>query len=86
MHVTVGDVNFYDGLECLYVKNKSRASTARELPNTLFLLVKTWLLTSCDTDFYAINYVNHFWFSVSYCMVCAYVREDNHPYIHTTIQ
>ena len=38
MHVTVGDVNFYDGLECLYVKNKSRASTARELPNIVRIM------------------------------------------------
>ena len=32
IHVTVDDVNFCDGLECVYVKYKSRASTARELP------------------------------------------------------
>ena len=31
MHVTVDGVNFCDGLECVYVKYKSRASTAREL-------------------------------------------------------
>ena len=31
--VTVDDVNFCDGLECVYVKYKSRASTARELPD-----------------------------------------------------
>ena len=32
-HVSVDDVNFCDGLECVHVKYKSRASTARELPN-----------------------------------------------------
>ena len=31
MHVTVDDVHFCDGLECVYVKYKSRA--ARELPD-----------------------------------------------------
>ena len=30
---TNDDVNFCDGLECVYVKYKSRASTARELPD-----------------------------------------------------
>ena len=33
MYVTVDDVNFGDGLECVYVKYISRASTARELPD-----------------------------------------------------
>ena len=33
MRVTVDDVNFCDGLECVYVKYKIRASTACELPN-----------------------------------------------------
>ena len=33
MHVTVDGVNFCDGLECVYVKYKIRASTARELPD-----------------------------------------------------
>ena len=33
MHVTVNEVNFCDGLECGYVKYKSRASTTRELPD-----------------------------------------------------
>ena len=33
MHVTVDDVNFCDGLECVYVKYKSRASIARDLPD-----------------------------------------------------
>ena len=32
MHITVDDVNFYYSVECVYVKYKSRASTARELP------------------------------------------------------
>ena len=31
MHVTIDDVNFCDGLDCVYVK--TRASTARELPD-----------------------------------------------------
>ena len=33
MHVTLNDVNLCDGLECVYVMDKSRASTARELPD-----------------------------------------------------
>ena len=33
MHVTVDDVNFCDGLECVYVKYKRSASTTRELPD-----------------------------------------------------
>ena len=33
MHVIADDVNFCDGLECVYVKSKSRASTARKLPD-----------------------------------------------------
>ena len=33
MHVIVDDVNFGDSLECVYVKCKSRASTASELPD-----------------------------------------------------
>ena len=33
MYVTVDDVNICDGLECLFVKYKSRASTAGELPD-----------------------------------------------------
>ena len=33
MHVTVDEVNVRDGLECVYVKYKSRASTACELPD-----------------------------------------------------
>ena len=33
MHVTVDDVNFYDGLECIYVKYKSCASIVCELPD-----------------------------------------------------
>ena len=33
MQVTVNDVNFYDSLECVYVKNKSGALTTRELPD-----------------------------------------------------
>ena len=33
MHVTVDDVNFCDGLECIYVKYKCHAWTAHELPD-----------------------------------------------------
>ena len=33
IHATVDDVNFCDGLECVYVKYKCRASRARELPD-----------------------------------------------------
>ena len=33
MHVVVDDVNYCDGLEWAYVKYKSRASTARKLPD-----------------------------------------------------
>ena len=33
MHVTVDDVNFCDGLECVYVEYKSPESTVRELPD-----------------------------------------------------
>ena len=33
MYVTVDDVYFCDGIECVYVKYKRRASTARELPD-----------------------------------------------------
>ena len=32
MHVTVDGVNFYDGPVSVYVKSKSHALTARELP------------------------------------------------------
>ena len=33
MHVSVDDVNFCDGLGCVYVKYQSCASTVRELPD-----------------------------------------------------
>ena len=33
MHVTADDVNFCDGQEGVYVKYKSRVSTAHELPD-----------------------------------------------------
>ena len=48
MHVSVDDVNFCYGLECVYVKYKSCASTACELIPE-FLLVETWLLIVYDT-------------------------------------
>ena len=55
MNVTVDDVNFCDGLEYVYVKYKSRASTARGLPILIhgIMPVKTWLLhvIACDTVF-----------------------------------
>ena len=56
MHATVDDVNFCDGLECVYV-NYSHASTAHKLPVRLIhgsLPVKTWLLIAYDTAFCAI--------------------------------
>ena len=53
MHVTVDDVTVCGGLECDYLKYKSRASTPRELIHG-FLLVKTWLLIASNTAFYAI--------------------------------
>ena len=34
MHVTVDDVNFDDDLDCVYVKYRSCASTARELTDS----------------------------------------------------
>ena len=47
MHVTVDDVNFWDGLKCVYVRYKSCASThVNRLIITLFLPVKTLLLNS----------------------------------------
>ena len=33
MHITVDEVNFCDGKECIYVIYKSPASTASELPD-----------------------------------------------------
>ena len=33
MQVIVDEVNFCDSLECVYVKYKSHASTAHELPD-----------------------------------------------------
>ena len=33
MHDTVDDINYHYGLECVYVKYKSHASTARQLPD-----------------------------------------------------
>ena len=60
MHITVDDVKFCYSLECVYVKNKSSASTACELINGV-LRVKKWPFVACDKVFYAIifflNYV-----------------------------
>ena len=43
-----------DSLECVYIKYKSCASTARELPDQyIFLQVKTWLLKMSGKAFYA---------------------------------
>ena len=60
MHITVDDVNFCDGLESAYIKYKSYASTASELPKLINGLspVKTWLIIVCDTAFYAIIATN----------------------------
>ena len=55
MHVTVDDVNFCDDLECVYLKYKRRAPTARELPDYYMGSCRlNWLLLACDTAFYAI--------------------------------
>ena len=79
MHITVDDINFYDGLECVYVKYKSRALTASGLRH-VFLPVKTWLLIACNTAFYAIisnvqdsgnfelSFMHLFWFYCDLCM------------------
>ena len=55
MHVCVDDVNFCDGLEYVYAKYKSRASTAHGLPDYYmgFSRLK-WQLIVCDMAFYAI--------------------------------
>ena len=59
MHVTFDDVNFCDSLECVYVKYRSHALTACEMPDKYigFLPVKTWLLIACDTAFYVITMI-----------------------------
>ena len=36
------DFNFCDGLECIYVKYKSRASTAQELTFCSFIKINIW--------------------------------------------
>ena len=75
MHITVDDVKFCDGLECVYVKDKSHASLARELPDLIhgFLPVKTWLLKACDTAFYAIISVYGL-----YCMALYHSQTRRH--------
>ena len=72
MHVTVDDVNFCDGLECVYVKYKSHVLTALIHG---FLPFKIWLLIACDTAFYAIisikiscsglTFDNFWWLAIS---------------------
>ena len=62
MHVNVDDINFCDGIECLYVKYKAmHQQHVNCLINSCFFFKKTWLLMACDTAFYAIiaNRVNH---------------------------
>ena len=55
VHITVDEVNFCDGLICVYVKYKSHVSTERQLPDLYmgFLMVKTWPLIACEMAFYA---------------------------------
>ena len=48
---TVDDVNFCDGLECVYVKHQQHVNC---LINTWVYAGQTWLLIACDTDFNAI--------------------------------
>ena len=50
MHVTADDVNFCDCLECVYVKYKSRASTACEC------LINTWVFAGYNM---AVDSVRH---------------------------
>ena len=45
MHVTVDNVNFCDSLKCVYVKYKSHASSARELPD--YNMGSYWLKHGC---------------------------------------
>ena len=55
MRITFDDVNFCDGLECVY---------ARELPDYYMgfcQLLKTWLLIAYDTAFYAIIWILICW-------------------------
>ena len=55
MHVTVDDVNFCDGLECVYVKYKSCVSTVVNcLIKYMGFCGLKQLLITCDTAFYAI--------------------------------
>ena len=57
MHVTVNDVNFCDGPECVYVKYKVVHQQHVNCLINEFLSVKTWLLIVyivCGTAFYAI--------------------------------
>ena len=55
MHVTVDNVNFCDGLECVYVKNKTvHQQHVNCLINTWVLSLKTWMLIACGAAFCAI--------------------------------
>ena len=64
MHVTVDDISFCDGLECVYIMNKNRASTAVNcLINTWIFAGYKWLLIACDKAFNATKVVYRF-----YCM------------------
>ena len=58
IHVTVDDVDCCDGLECVYVKYKSRAAKARESPDSYMGFCR--LLIRCYTAFYAIIVVYRF--------------------------
>ena len=59
MHLTVDDVSFCDGLESAYVKNKSRASTARKLPDEYMGFMNTWAFAGQSMT---VNSVRHGFF------------------------
>ena len=61
IHVTFDNVIFCDGLEFVYVKYKSCASTARELSDYFFFPVKTCLFIAYDTAFYAMIVIYRFY-------------------------
>ena len=59
VYFTDDDVSFYDGPRMLIRTNVKPQSHASTLLIHGFLLVKTWLLITCPTAFYAI--INVFW-------------------------
>ena len=72
--------HFCDDLECVYVKYKSRASTARELPDWYMgLSVKTWLLISIwfilNTVYLLLNVCG--WCRFTICICEWFTRKKN---------